>query len=68
MIERITLEIPPVLRQDESNDREVNRQGRGGWVSEPAEPDPALKLCPFCGAVGKLEEVESEDGYRFDVY
>src|ERR1700716_4142692 len=68
MKERITLEIPSVLRQDESNDREVNRQGRGWWVSKPAKPYPALKRCPFCGGIAILEEVESEDGYRFDVY
>ena len=49
MKERITLEIPSVLRQDESNDREVNRQGRVWWVSKPAEPYPVLKRCPFCG-------------------
>jgi hypothetical protein len=30
--------------------------------------EPEIKPCPFCGSVGKLEEVESEDGYRFDVY
>jgi len=54
--------------QDESNDREVNRQGRVWWVSKPAEPYPVLERCPFCGGVAKLEEVESEDGYRFDVY
>ena len=68
MKERITLEIPPVLRQDESNDREVNRQGRGWWVSKPVEPYPALKRCPFCGSVAKLEEVETGDSYRFDVF
>ena len=68
MKERITLEIPPVLRQDESNDREVNRQGRGWWVSKLAEPYPALKRCPFCGSVAKLEEVETGDSYRFDVF
>jgi len=57
MKERITLEI-----------REVNRQGRGWWVSKPAEPYPVLKRCPFCGGVAKLEEVETGDSYRFDVY
>jgi hypothetical protein len=41
---------------------------RANAVNEPAEPYPALKRCPFCGSVGILEEVESEDGYRFDVY
>jgi hypothetical protein len=37
-------------------------------MKEKATPEPGIKPCPFCGSVGKLEEVESEDGYRFDVY
>src|ERR1700732_1057764 len=37
-------------------------------MKEKATPEPGIKPCTFCGSVGKLEEVESEDGYRFDVY
>jgi hypothetical protein len=37
-------------------------------MEEKTTPDPEIKPCPFCGSVGILEEVESEDGYRFDVY
>ena len=35
---------------------------------EEATPEPEIKRCTFCGSVGKLEEIESEDGYRFNVY
>src|SRR5260221_5305469 len=37
-------------------------------MEEKATPDPKIKRCSFCGSVGILEEVESEDGYRWNVY
>jgi hypothetical protein len=30
--------------------------------------EPEIKRCPFCGGVAKLEEVETGDSYRWNVY
>jgi restriction alleviation protein Lar len=43
-------------------------QGEKAQAQNRIMEEPEIKRCPFCGSGAKLEEVESEDGYRFDVY
>ena len=67
---KATIRKEPDWREGSRNSGMVKDQAQGekAQAQNRIMEEREIKRCPSCGSGAKLEEVKSEDGYRFDMY